>query len=71
MIASEKWNDLVFADELAKSIQDVEYQVKSLCEYLQELRVNKLLLNNYSPKYVSSKIDKVAQKIPYLTKEAS
>jgi hypothetical protein len=24
-----------------------------------------LLLNNYSPKYVSSKIDKVAKKIPY------
>jgi hypothetical protein len=56
---------LNFKTDLEKSIQDVASQVKSLCDYLQELRVSKSLLDKYSKQHIAKNINKVVQKIPY------
>ena len=58
------WSNVNFIPMLESTLQVVAEQVKDLCEYLQELRINRELHSNYSELFLADRIDSICNKIP-------
>jgi hypothetical protein len=60
----DDWSNVDFLPMLESTLQVVAGQVKDLCEYLQELRINEQLHSNYSELFIADRINSICNKIP-------